>query len=328
MVDTVELLKHDSYDFLRQNKELENIIYLTLSGSHAYGTNKEQSDVDLRGILVEPKNCMFGLGNFEQFEERATDTVIFGLKKYVSLCVNANPNALELLGTPEECIVIMNEAGKQLRANIDLFLSQRVIQSFGNYALAQLRRLTNALYHDQYTSKEQQQYLAKLLNQKMDHFNMTYQEVKDGSLMVSCSEDELNPELLLNVNLMDYPLKDFSGIYSEMNSIVKTHGQLNHRNRKKDEMHLYKHAMHLIRLLMTGTDILMGKGVITRRDEETSLLMSIRNGEYSFEYIFELSEVYKEKFNEAAKNTNLPKQPNIEAIEQMMQEIYAESMFG
>jgi hypothetical protein len=49
-----------------------------------------------------------------------------------------------------------------------------------------------------------------------------------------------------------------------------------------DDAHLFKHAMHLIRLLITGTDILRGHGIITYRKKEHDLLMDIRDGNYNF----------------------------------------------
>lgn len=44
------------YDFLRTNEHLgENIILLTLGGSHAYGLETETSDLDIRGIALNSK---------------------------------------------------------------------------------------------------------------------------------------------------------------------------------------------------------------------------------------------------------------------------------
>ncbi|APH13486.1 hypothetical protein NPD5_3615 [Clostridium sporogenes] len=59
----------------------------------------------------------------------------------------------------------------------------------------------------------------------------------------------LYSEVFMNANLKNYPLRDFKNIYSEMSNIVKDYEKLNHRNSKKDELHLNKHALHLIRLL-------------------------------------------------------------------------------
>ena len=49
------IIQRQEYDFLRTNKHLgKNILFLTLSGSHAYGTNVEGSDIDIRGAAGSP----------------------------------------------------------------------------------------------------------------------------------------------------------------------------------------------------------------------------------------------------------------------------------
>ena len=130
----MKILDKKEYDFLRTNKDLSQIIYLVMSGSHAYGTSVPNSDIDLRGVLIEPKKCLYGLQAFEQYEDLPSDTVIYGLKKFISLLSKANPNTIELLGVDEECIVKMTARGKMLRENAELFLSTRVASSFGNIA--------------------------------------------------------------------------------------------------------------------------------------------------------------------------------------------------
>lgn len=48
-----QLVQSSDYDFLRTDPHLGNrIIFLTLGGSHAYGTNVETSDVDIRGCTM------------------------------------------------------------------------------------------------------------------------------------------------------------------------------------------------------------------------------------------------------------------------------------
>jgi hypothetical protein len=49
-------LKTEEYSFLKDNEHLgDNIILLGLGGSHAYGMDKEDSDLDVRGIALNPK---------------------------------------------------------------------------------------------------------------------------------------------------------------------------------------------------------------------------------------------------------------------------------
>lgn len=51
-----EKLKSEEYDFLRTDPHLgNNIILLGLGGSHAYGTNIETSDLDVRGCAINSK---------------------------------------------------------------------------------------------------------------------------------------------------------------------------------------------------------------------------------------------------------------------------------
>jgi len=316
-----QLLEMDEYNFLKTNLDLEKLIFLVVSGSRAYGTNNEHSDLDLRGIAIEGKNHIYGLDTFEQFEDRTTDTVIYGLKKFVGLLVKANPNAMELLGVEKNCIVFANDMGWLLRDNAELFLSKRVISSFGNYALAQLRRLQNALCHDSYTEAEQTKHLRNVLNSQLDHFRNHYSSFPSGAINIAM-ENEAQTELILDIKLGGYPLKDFVGIASELNSIVKTYTKLNHRNNKKDEKALYKHAMHLIRLLMTGTDILEGNGIITKRSEEQKLLLDIRDGRYSFDDIFKMTNDYQGKFELASETTKLPNEPDMNKINGLLTKIF------
>lgn len=98
-------LKSKEYDFLRTDKNLgNNIIILTLGGSHAYGTNNEGSDLDIRGCALNSKMQILTNENFEQFVNNETDTTIYAFNKLVALLSNTNPNTIEMLGNkPEHC---------------------------------------------------------------------------------------------------------------------------------------------------------------------------------------------------------------------------------
>jgi predicted nucleotidyltransferase len=319
-------INSNEYDFLRSDPHLgKNVLILTTAGSIAYGTNVDTSDIDIRGVTVETKQDVIGLSTFEQFEDRITDTVIYGLKKFVGLCLNSNPNVLEILGTNPEHLLVITEEGKLLRDNIGLFLSKRAIQSFGNYATAQLRRLQNALARDNYPQQEKEQHILNSILGQMEHLKSSYKSFtnEEISLYIDKSDkDEMDSEIFIDISLNHYPLRDLRNIYSDMNNIVKEYTKLNHRNRKKDHLHLNKHAMHLIRLLVTGTEILEGKGVNTYRANEQKLFLDIRNGKYSYSQVFEMVDEYEKRFRSAANSTSLPEQPDYKRVEELMMEIY------
>lgn len=137
-----EMVNGHAYDFLRTNPHLTGrIMFLTLGGSYAYGTNIETSDVDIRGCAMNSKSDLLGLTDFEQVVNTQTDTTIYGFNKLVSLLLNCNPNTIELLGCKPEHYFYISDAGQSMIDNRKLFLSKRAANSFGGYATQQLRRL-------------------------------------------------------------------------------------------------------------------------------------------------------------------------------------------
>ena len=110
-----ELLANKDYAFLTESPLLgNNILLLTLGGSHAYGTNVETSDIDVRGITYNPIDSLLGNRVFEQYENETTDTVVYGLNKMFRLLLECNPNTIEQLGSKPEHYIILNDDGKKL----------------------------------------------------------------------------------------------------------------------------------------------------------------------------------------------------------------------
>jgi predicted nucleotidyltransferase len=317
-----EKLKSKEYDFLRTDKHLgKNIIFLTTGGSYAYGTNVETSDLDIRGIAVETSNEILGSSIFEQFEDRKTDTVVYALRKILKLMLNCNPNVLEILGTKDEHIFICNKYGKMIKDNKDLFLSKRAIQSFGGYASAQLRRLQNALARDNYPQREKEIHILNTIKTQIATMKDRYEVFSKENLNIyidKSKKEDFESELFIDVNFKHYPLRDFKNIYAEMSNVIKDYDKLNHRNSKKDTNHLNKHAMHLIRLFLMGTELLEGKGINTYREKDREFLLKIRKGEFSYSEIFEMVNDYEKKFDYAAKNTSLKDEPDYDKVEELM----------
>lgn len=319
MLDISSLLQTKEYEFLSLNAHLgRNILFLTLGGSYAYGTNIETSDIDIRGCTANSKSDLLGLSNFEVFENRDTDTVIYSVNKLFNLLLNCNPNVIEMLGNKE--YYCLNECGKLLLDNKKLFLSKRAIKSFGGYVFAQLNRLNNALGRNQ-DEEGLRENLERSLKCNLLTMNERYTALPESGINYYIEDDELR----CDINLKGFPVNQFNGILNEQSNILKTYNKLNHRNTKKDIPHLCKHAMHLIRLYMMGIDILEKEEIITYREgKDHDLLMSIRNGNFltpqglfgkSFD---DLLNDYKKKFDYAAENTSLPDMPNMKDAEELL----------
>jgi predicted nucleotidyltransferase len=319
------ILKQPEYDFLKTNKHLgSNIILLGLGGSHSYGTNIESSDLDIRGIALNSKKDILCKNSFKQFEDKQTDTVIYSFNKIISLLTACNPHVIELLGLKPEHYLYLSLAGKELLANKSMFLSQRAINSFGGYANQQLSRLENALARDRYTQSQKEEHIFRSCQNAMLDINTRYKNFDNGHIELYIDESEqqdLDTEIFINVSLEKYPVRDYVNILSELKEIIKTYNKINHRNRKKDDEHLNKHAMHLIRLYYMLFDILEKGEINTYREEEHDLLMYIRNGNYqkedgTYDYtFFRMIDRLKQRLEYDKNNTSLPKEPDYKRIE-------------
>lgn len=317
-----KLLGLPEYRFLKTNPDLkEGILLLGLSGSHAYGTNVPDSDIDVRGIAYNTKESVLGLQHFEQVVDDETDTTVYALNKVVGLLAECNPTILDMVGLRDEDYLILDETGRELIASRDMFFSKRAVVSFGGYANAQLRRLQNALAHDAYPDAEKQRHILGTLQTMLLTFNDRYQEQYGVKVYIQ------DGKLLTDMALTGYPLRQAHGMLSEMVAVIRAFEKLNHRNRKKDDRHLNKHAMHLVRLFCTGTELLESGTLHTYRAQEHDMLMDIRNGKYQNEdhtfrpEFFDLVSEWEKRFRYAAENTNLPDRADMGQIEEFVMKV-------
>ena len=323
------LIKQPEYDFLRTNEHLgNNICLLTLGGSHAYGTNVEGSDVDIRGIAsLKPENIL-GTTPFEQFVESNTDTTVYGLTKIFQLLLNVNPNTIEILGCKPEHYLFTNEIGNLILLNKHLFLSKKCIGAFAGYASAQLSRLENYVCREKLAQPQQEEHIKTSIENAMRHWDEKYAKFENGSIKIFIDKavnPDMETEMFLDVDLKHYPLRDYKVMWAEMNEIVKTYKSLGARNSKAlEHKKLNKHTMHLFRILLMAHDLISKQEIITYREKDHDYLMAIRNGYYMNEDGTIKPELYKEldllksKMKDLEKTTKLPEKPYYKDAENLL----------
>lgn len=323
-----EKLKSDEYEFLRKDKNLgNNIIILTLGGSHAYGTNNENSDLDIRGCALNSKMQILTNENFEQFVNEATDTTIYAFNKLVALLSNVNPNTIEMLGNKPEHYFYVSPIGQELIDNAHLFLSKKCVHSFGGYANQQLYRLNQKSAH-QLSQAGLEQHILKTLEFMKTDFNKKYSDFSKDQISLyidKAVQEGYDTEIFMDVRLTHYPLRDYCSMWSELQNTVKAYGKIGKRNEKALEHgKIAKHMMHLIRLHMMCLDILEKEKIITYRENEHDLLMDIRNGKFldsndqPIPEFFGMVDEYEKRLEYAKQNTNLPDNPNYKEINEFV----------
>lgn len=317
-------LNDKEYDFLRNDTRLgNNIVLLGLGGSYAYGTNNENSDIDIRGIATNTIKEILTGRDFENVTDSTTDTVVYSFSKIIKLLCGCNPNVIEMLGLKPEHYLYCSSIGKEILDNKKMFLSQTAAHSFGGYANAQLRRLESKSARLISQSEQEQHILKSIEHASVDYKRKYCSMPEDGiSIYVDNSDRaEYDSEIFLDINLKHYPLRDYCGMLSEMQNIVKDYSRIGARNAKaiaRDK--LGKHMCHLVRLYLMCFDILEQGEIVTYREKEHDLLMSIRNGEYLDENkqpiaeFFEMVDMYEKRLEYAKENTDLPKSVDMNKV--------------
>ena len=328
--DLISEFNKTKYDFIRNFQSERHFILLAIGGSRSYGTDTENSDWDWRGVALNSKKEILTNKNFEQFVNEHTDTTIYSFNKFVSLLINCNPNTIEILGCKPEHYVYLSPIGKELIDNRHLFLSKKCIYSFGGYANQQLWRLSNKSAR-LVSQEEQERHILSSIQSAATTFKDKFALYDDDSINLyvdKSDREEYDSEIFMDINLKHYPLRDYKGMWSEMNNIVKDYAKIGKRNSHAIERgKLSKHMMHLIRLYLMCLDILENGEIVTYREKDHDFLMEIRNGKYLDENrqpiaeFYEIVEEFEAKMQNAKETTALPENPDYKKIQEFVMSV-------
>jgi predicted nucleotidyltransferase len=332
---TIEQIKEEltkpEYHFLGTNPYLAgNMMLIGLGGSHAYGTNNENSDLDIRGIAHNTPSYILSGRDFEQVVDVPTDTVIYSLDKIIKLFCEANPNTIEMLGCKTEHYLKLTPIGKIILENKELFLSQRAIYTFGGYANSQLRRMENKSARLADQAHREQNILKSIENAWIDlkRRHMPFVDDAINLYIDDALSDTMDKEIFMDIHLTHYPLRDYSGLHSELHNIVKDYNKNNHRNTNAiTHDKLGKHMMHLVRLYYMCFDILEKGEINTYSEKEHDLLVSIRDGAFldaerqpTTEF-YELLNELNARFDYSKANTVLPEHVDMKKVRELKFEL-------
>jgi len=119
-----------------KNKNL--ILFEAISGSRSFGLATENSDTDIRGVYYLPKEDFFGLNYIPQISNETNDIIYYEIGRLVELLQKNNPNILEILASPEDCILQKTRLMDLLKP--EDFLSKLCKDTFAGYAISQIKK--------------------------------------------------------------------------------------------------------------------------------------------------------------------------------------------
>jgi len=118
-------------------------IFKGYAGSHSYGTSLPTSDIDFRGLFCsDPINIRTPFYPVREIEDGAEeDTKYYELSHFMKLCLDCNPNIIEMLWIDRGDIVKSSSGYEILRNYRAELLSSKIAFTTSGYAMAQLKRI-------------------------------------------------------------------------------------------------------------------------------------------------------------------------------------------
>ena len=185
-----------------------NLIYKTIVGSQAYGTSIATSDIDYKGIYIQPFDDILSFKYNEQIEE-GKDACFYEIRRFLQLAQSANPTILEMLFMPDECIVQKTTQFEYLKKHRDLFLTKKCRDSFGGYAVAQIQKAKGL-------NKKMNWEKAKIERKTPLDFVYVYEDGQTKPIEKFLKEEDMKQEWCGLVALNHF--KDCYSLYYDYNS--------------------------------------------------------------------------------------------------------------
>lgn len=347
---------------IREIKDKGLLLFECISGSKAYGLDTPQSDTDLKGVFYWPKNQFYGLAYMPQISNATHDEVYYELGRFVELLCRDNPNALELLASPDDCILYKHPLMDKLC--MDIFLSRLCKDTFAGYALTQIRKargykkkvvnpmdkqrktlLDFCYILDDYQSLpvkewlDQKGYVQELCGlSSIPHAKGMYALFYDTNALYAYRGIAIR-EAANEVSLSSIPNGEqavaylfwnmdaysfYCKEYKEYWDWVEERNDARYQtNLKHGKNYDSKNMMHTIRLLQVAEEILRdGQLNVKRPDRE--LLLDIKAGNMDYDDLLAMADRLMESIEAYSLTSSLPATPDEDKAEKVLIEIRKE----
>jgi hypothetical protein len=356
---TTSLYKPSNSMTIKDIKEQGLLLLECVSGSRAYGLATERSDTDLKGVFCLSQQQLYGLTYVDQVSNETNDEVYYELGRFVELLLKNNPNILELLATPDDCILYRHPVMARLHS--EMFLSKLCKDTFAGYALTQIqkargykKKFVNPVDKERKTvldfcfimqgqaSVPLPQWLPQQ-EYRQEHCGLT--SISHAKGLYALYYDETNAlhykgivstELANEVSLSAIPKGEAQKAYLFFNQDGYSAYCREYREywdwveKRNEDRYLgnvthgkgydAKNMMHTIRLLQVAKEILQQGSLQVRRPNRDQLL-SIKAGDFQYDELLTMANGLMKEIEEAAQQSSLPALPDQEMAEAALVQI-------
>ena len=133
-------MKEQFLQFIEEKCPGAQPLFIAIRGSQAYGTQLPTSDIDYAGVYIQSQSDIYGNRYKEQINDDKNDTVFYEIKRFLELVASNNPTILELMNTPEDCIIYKHPLYDSILEKKNEFITKVCAKSFGGYGIQQIKK--------------------------------------------------------------------------------------------------------------------------------------------------------------------------------------------
>lgn len=133
-------MKEQFLQFIEEKCPGAQPLFIAIRGSQAYGTQLPTSDIDYAGVYIQSQSDIYGNRYKEQINDDKNDTVFYEIKRFLELVASNNPTILELMNTPEDCIIYKHPLYDLILEKKNEFITKVCAKSFGGYGIQQIKK--------------------------------------------------------------------------------------------------------------------------------------------------------------------------------------------
>ena len=222
----------DNFKTVRDDGRL---LYEYIRGSHLYGLNNEDSDVDTSGVFILKKEALLGLGmDFQELiADSRNDTTWYEIGKFMSMLTTSNPSVIESLFVPEDKVITKpHPALEPLFANRNEFITKQCFKPFVSYAIEQIRK-----------ARGLNKKIVNPVHERLTPLDFAYTFYKQGSTKIKnwLENRGLNKDFCGLVHIPN--MHDTYGVYYDWGAHFEANGIKTYEDFKKRELD-YDFAYH------------------------------------------------------------------------------------
>jgi len=118
----------DAYSLLGPT---DHLLFLVVAGSYSYGLARPGSDLDIRGVFLKAPEKILSIQNYpDELSLPTGDFKLWSLKKYYNQLVKGNPQATEMLFSPEDCILYSNPLFAPTISSRNVMVSMNTVHAY------------------------------------------------------------------------------------------------------------------------------------------------------------------------------------------------------